>query len=144
MSQIDEDDFGLSWRLGENSFQAHTVSLDHQMVFQIFFHTVTFLSTSLCCVFRKKKNPSLHATTFLKDPTETEDQRHLLSFYGRRFRQFRPSLICMAFTCRHSNNSLHKAPKNSELSKCITPVSDLAARTSANLSKSFLRSFVYR
>ena len=56
--------------------------------------------------------PSLLSITFLKDPTDPQDQRHLLLLYGLRFRQFRWFLICRALTCRDSNTSLHKHVKN--------------------------------
>ena len=85
------------------------MSLDHQMAFQIFLHTVTCCRpVCLVCVANDRIISFLPSATFLKDPTEPEEQTYLLLLYGLRFRQLRGFLIGMELTCRDSNTSVHK------------------------------------
>ena len=83
----------------KKKFQHQTASLDQQMEFHMFFHTVTFC----------------------------------LLLYGLRFRQFHWILIVTELTCRDSNMSVHNKCQLT-VSVNNTLVSDLAARTFANIS----------
>ena len=106
------------------------------------FHTVSLrLPVYLDCFANIRSTPWLLLATFLKDPTETEEQRYLLLLCGLRARQFGWFLIGMGLTCHDSNTSLHKhgeIPENYLHESYL--VSDLAARTFANCS-SFLAQF---
>ena len=54
---------------------AFMVSLDHQMEFHIFVHTVTFgLRVCLVCSSTDRSIPLLLTTTFLKDPCWNHDK----------------------------------------------------------------------
>ena len=59
----------------------------YQMEFQIFFHAVTFLSSSLSSYVLQitEAFPRFSPTLFVKDPTEPEEQKYLLLLYGLRF-----------------------------------------------------------
>ena len=116
---------------------AQVVSLDHQMEFQIFFHTVKF-------VLYVSQIAQAYPHHFLRDLAVPEEQRCLLWTCELPFRQFRWFLIGMELTCRDTNISLHKrewTPANYLYQSYL--VSDLAARTLQTLHR-FLRSFVVR
>ena len=97
----------------ENEFQLQKVPLDHQIEFQNLFHAVTFCPPDrLVCFANNRSIPSLFSATFLKDPTEPEEQKYLLFILRTAFSRLRWFLIGMGgggrVIFRDSNTSLHK------------------------------------
>ena len=72
---------------------AQMESLDHHMEFQIIFETVTFCQFVLYVSKKNRSIPSLLASTFLKDPTDSDEHMFLPIFHGLSFQRFRWFLI---------------------------------------------------
>ena len=65
--------------IGPEEMSVLMVFVDHQMEFKIFCHAVTSrLPVRRACFASNTSIPLLLATTFLKDPTEPEEQRCFL------------------------------------------------------------------